>query len=80
MTNPADQRPLQVTIAETYGSFIELPRDLVDRVHNLLKENDIPHEVGQQAISVDGGPAMVLIYLSRKTNPRRVQELLDATA
>jgi hypothetical protein len=80
MTDPSNQRPVQVTTAGTSGSYSMLALDLLERVRKLLQENDIPHWVGHHAISVDGRPAVVVINLDRKADPRRVQDLLDAAA
>jgi hypothetical protein len=80
MTDTSNQRPIQVTTAGTSGSYIMLTIDLLERVRQLLQENDIPHWVEHHAISVDGRPAVIVINLGRKFDPRRVQDLLDAAA
>jgi hypothetical protein len=54
-----------------------VPADQLDQVRKLLDANDIPHWVEHNAISVDGRPAVVVINLGKKTDPRRVQALLD---
>jgi hypothetical protein len=54
-----------------------VPVDQLDQVRKLLHANDIPHWVDHNAISVDGRPAVAVINLSKKTDPRRVQVLLD---
>jgi hypothetical protein len=55
-----------------------VPVDLLEKVRKLLVENDIPHWVDHNAISVDGRPAVTVINLGRGADSRRVQELLDA--
>jgi hypothetical protein len=54
--------------------------ELLEKVRKLLVENGIPHWVDHHRISVDGRPAVTMIYLGRKVDSRRVQDLLDAAA
>lgn len=51
---------------------------LLEKVRKLLVENDVPHWVDHYAILVDGRPAVTVISLDRRTDSRRVQDLLDA--
>ncbi len=55
-----------------------VPVDQLNQVRKFLNANDIPHWVDLNTISVDGRPAVAVINLSKKTDPRRVQALLDA--
>jgi len=54
-----------------------VPVDQLDQVRKLLHANDVPHWVDHNAISVDGRPAVVVVNLGKKTDPHRVQVLLD---
>jgi hypothetical protein len=54
--------------------------ELLEKVRKLLVENDVPHWVEHNAISVDGRPAVTVINLGRRADSRQVQTLLDAAA
>jgi hypothetical protein len=77
MTDTSKQRPVQVRTVDDI-SYLRVPEELVERIHKLFEENNVPHWVENLILSVDGGPRMVVIHLSRKADPRRAQELLDA--
>jgi hypothetical protein len=78
MTDTATQKPIRVSTESPSGPYIKLSVESLERVKKLLVENDIPHWVDHIAVSVDGRPATTLIYVGRKVDSRRVQELLDA--
>jgi hypothetical protein len=78
MTDTTTRRPIRVSTDSTSGPYIMVPVDLLEKVRKLLVENDIPHWVDHNAISVDGRPAVTVINLGRGADSRRVQELLDA--
>ncbi len=80
MTDTGTRRPIRVSTDGTSGPYIMVSRELLEKVRNLLVENDVPHWVDHHAISVDGRPAVTVINLDRRVDPRRVQELLDAAA
>ena len=79
MTDSATRQPIRVSTDGTAGPYIMVSVELLEKVRELLVENDVPHWVDHLAISVDRRPAVTVINLGRKTDPRRVQELLDAT-
>jgi hypothetical protein len=80
MTDTSNRKPIRVSTDGTSGGYIMVSVDQLDKVRKLLQENDVPHWVDHNAISVDGRPAVAVINLGRRTDPRRVQELLDAAA
>jgi hypothetical protein len=80
MTDTTARRPIRVSTDGTSGPYIMVPVELLEKVRTLLVENDIPHWVDHNAISVDGRPAVTVINLGQRVDPRRVQDLLDAAA
>jgi hypothetical protein len=80
MTDTSTRRPIQVSTDGTSGPYIMVSVELLEKVRRLLVDNDVPHWVDHHAISVDGRPAMTVINLGRRVDPRRVQELLDTAA
>ena len=80
MTDTTTRRPIRVSTDGTAGPYIMVPVELLEKVRKLLVENNIPHWVEHNAISVDGRPAVTVINLGQKADPSRVQDLLDAAA
>ena len=80
MTDTAIRRPIRVSTDGTSGPYIMVSVELLEKVRKLLVENDVPHWVDHNAISVDGRPAVTVINLGRNVDSRQVQDLLDAAA
>jgi len=80
MTDTTTRRPIRVSTDGRAGPYIMVPVELLEKVRKLLVENNIPHWVDHNAISVDGRPAVTVINLGQKADPSRVQDLLDAAA
>ncbi|MGH7173534.1 MAG: hypothetical protein ACRELF_03565 [Gemmataceae bacterium] len=80
MTDTSTQRPIRVSTESPSGPYIMLSVELLEKVRKLLVENGISHWVEHLRISVDGRPAVTMIYLGRKVDPGQVQDLLDAAA
>ena len=79
MIDEATKKPLQVKTDKLAGSSVEVSLGMRDKVLKLFQEHDIPHWAAHQAISVDGSPMMVMIYLRWEANPQAAQEILDRT-
>ena len=80
MTDTSTQQPIRVSTESLSGPYIKVSVELLEKVRRLLVENGIRHWVEHLAISVDGRPAVTVIYLGRNTDSRQVQDLLDAAA
>jgi hypothetical protein len=80
MTDTATQRPIRVSIDGSSGSYIMVSVELLEKVRQVLVQNDVPHWVDHHAISVDGRPAVTVINLGRRVDSCLVQKLLDAAA
>jgi len=80
MIDTATQKPIRVASGGASGPYLRVPKEQLDQVRKLLQANDIPHWVDHYAISVDGRPPVVVINLGKKTDPHRVQALLDDAA
>jgi len=80
MTDTATRRPIRVSTESTSGPYIMVSVEILEKVQKLLVENNVPHWVEHNAISVDGRPAVTVINLGRKVDSRQVQDLLDAVA
>ncbi len=80
MNDTPNRRPIKVTTDGKSGAYIMVSVDLLEKVRQVLGKNEIPHWVDHNEISVDGRPAVTVINLGRKADPRAVQDLLDAAA
>ncbi len=80
MIDEATKKQIQVETHERAVASVRVSLGMLDKVLKLFQENDIPHWASHHAVSVDGSPMMVYIYLRRKANPQAAQELLDCLA
>ncbi|AGA28198.1 hypothetical protein [Singulisphaera acidiphila] len=80
MIDTTTRRPLRVSTDGTAGPYIMVPVSQLDRVRRLLLDNKIPHRVDEDAISLGGNPAVVVIDLVRSDDAERTQAILDANA
>ncbi len=80
MSDATTGQPVRVSTDGTGGPYIMVPTDQVDRVRKILEDHRVAHWVDHVAISVDGRPAVAVINLGRRADPRQVQSLLDAAA
>jgi hypothetical protein len=80
MNDISNQKPIEVSIPRTTGPYIEVTLAQLEKVREVLQAHGVEHWVDHLAISVDGRPATVWIYLDKKCNPSQVQQILDAAA
>ncbi len=78
MSGSITQKPIRVSTDGTAGLSIMVPTDQLKRVHKLLEEYRVPFWVDHNAVSVDGAPALAVINIGPRTDPRQAQTLLDA--
>jgi hypothetical protein len=77
MTDAFTRKPMRVRNEGTAGPYIILPVSQLDEVRRLLESQHIRYWVGENAISINGGPETVIINLGREGNAAAVQALLD---
>jgi hypothetical protein len=78
MNDSATRKPIRVSIDGTAGPYIMVATDQVDQIRKILEDNHIQFWVDHNAVSVDGSPALAVINLGRRIDPRQVQAFLDA--
>jgi hypothetical protein len=78
MIDGATKKPLRVIPNDEVGPYINLPLDQLDEVRRVLDSHGIRYRVLEDAISLNGGPFMVIIHLARGTDPQAVQGVLDS--
>jgi hypothetical protein len=75
----SETRERVVVSAEgTGGAYIMLPFDQVGDIEAILRGNGVPFWTDSDSISLDGGPAIIVVNLGREADVSRVQQLLDA--
>ncbi|MBI1918125.1 MAG: hypothetical protein HYS12_25825 [Planctomycetes bacterium] len=78
MTDATTKNPLRVSTIGTAGPFIRLAFTQLDEVRQLLDRHGIRYWVRENAISLDGGPEMIVVKLGREGNAAAVQAILDS--
>lgn len=58
--------------------YIDLPEKQCKTVAALLDVHGIEYEIEEHVISINDGPERAFINLGRKTDPIRVQQILDS--
>jgi len=77
MTDAATQKALRVSTDGTAGPYIMLPFSQLDEVRRLLNGRGIRYWVEENAISINGGPEIVVINFGREGDAAAVQAVLD---
>ena len=80
MIDTSTQKPLRVSTAGNAGPYIMVPVDQLESVRNLLDTNEISYWVDEEAVSLDGKPAITVINLGQQTDPKIIQGLLDSVS
>ena len=78
MIDVTTKKPLRVSNEYPPAPYIRLPFSQLDEVRRLLDSRSIGYWVDENAISINGGPEMIVINLNRGTDVAAVQALLDS--
>lgn len=78
MIDKATKKQVKVSKDGTAGPYIILPEEQVKTVCSTLSKNGVSHWVDDEAVSLDGEPAVATVNLAYKADPSLVQALLDA--
>jgi len=76
MIDTKTKKPLRVSTIGTAGPYIRLPFSQLEQVRQLLDSRGIRYWVRENAISLDGGPEMIVVNLGREGNAAAVQAIL----
>jgi hypothetical protein len=80
MIDTATQKPIRVEVDPASGPYIRVSVNHLEQVRKLLTESGTSYWGDKLVISVNGRPAEATINLSKRSDPGRVQALLDAVA
>lgn len=78
MTDVETQDQLKISTDGDAGPYLMLPLQQLDDVLRLLKTHGVTFSVDDDAILLDGRPAIAIVNFGRDTDPRQLQRLLDA--
>lgn len=78
MTDATTQARLRVSSEGTMGPYIRVPFSQLEEVKQTLDGSRIRYWVGENAISLDGGPEFVVIDLGRAADASAIQAVLDS--
>ncbi|MGL4554927.1 MAG: hypothetical protein ACRC33_27485 [Gemmataceae bacterium] len=77
MTDVTTRRPLRVSGGGDAGPYLMVPVGQLDEVKGLLDGHRIRYWVDENAISLNGEPAVAIVNFGRGTEGGKVQALLD---
>ena len=78
MTDMTKNKPLRVSGDGSAGPYLMVPLGQLDEVRGLLDSHQIYYWVDENAISLDGEPAIAFVNFGRGTEGRKVQVILDS--
>jgi len=78
MIDSITQERIVVYTEGTGGPYFMVANDQLEAVVEALRQHRVAHWVDDDAISLDGEPAVAVINLGRGTDVSAVQQILDA--
>ncbi len=78
MIDTTTHKPLLVSTDGKAGPYIMVPEAQLEKVRALLDTNEVSYWVDEEAISLDGKPEITVINLGHRTDPERIQHLLNS--
>lgn len=78
MTDTVTRKPIQVETDGGELGYIRLPLAQLEAVSAVLDAHNVPYWPDEEALSIDDGPEIIWINLSRKADLAEVQRILDS--
>lgn len=78
MIDVITQERIVVHTEGTGGPYLMVANEQIDTVVTTLQSHRVPHWVDEDAISLDGEPAVAIVNLGRSADVSEVQQVLDA--
>ena len=78
MIDTTSHKQLSVSTDGDAGPYIMAPVTQLERIRTLLDANKVRYWVDEEAISLDGKPEVAVINLGHRSDPERIQRLLDS--
>ncbi|MEZ6113479.1 MAG: hypothetical protein R3C99_21070 [Pirellulaceae bacterium] len=77
MIDASTAKPLSVSTDGNAGPYIMVPIQQIDEVRALLDANAVAYWVDEDAISLNGQPAVTVVNLGHGADAASVQRILD---
>jgi hypothetical protein len=78
MIDTTTHKPLCVSTDGGAGPYLMVPVAQLEKVRALLDANKVPYWVDEEVISLDGKPEVAVINLGHRSDPQRIQHILDS--
>lgn len=78
MIDTTTHKRLSVSTDGGAGPYITVPVAQLENVKALLDANKCSYWVDEEVISLDGKPEVAVINLGRRSDPAKIQHLLDS--
>jgi len=78
MIDTTSKNPVAVEAYDQTRPFFWIPVSQLDHVRRVLDSHDLPYEVDDTAIALDGEPEMIVVNLGHEVDVHAVQQLLDS--
>ena len=80
MTDTTTKKRLHVSADGTAGPYLMAPVVQLKDVRRLLDSNGVRYWVDENAISLDGQPAVAIINFGRGAEGKKIQAILDSVS
>ncbi|MEW4530543.1 hypothetical protein [Maioricimonas sp. JC845] len=78
MIDASTNQPLSVSVDGEAGPYVMVPVQQLDEVQAVLDRAKVRYWVDEDAISLDGEPAITVVNFGRDTDAESVQGILDS--
>ncbi len=80
MTDTTTKKRLHVSADGTAGPYLMVPVVQLADVRRLLDSNGVRYWIDENAISLDGQPAVAVINFGRGAEGKKIQAILDSVS
>jgi hypothetical protein len=77
MIDSVRKKPIRIEMGGNAPADFSLPFQQLDQVRALFDANNIKYWVDEEVLSIDDGPEIAFVTISRNSDPELAQQLLD---
>lgn len=77
MIDSLTKKPLKIIPEEKGGPSLRIAVEQLKDVQKVLDEHKVDYWVPEYAFSFNDGPMKISVYFSSRTDPKKVQKILD---
>ena len=78
MTDIVTKKPIKIEMGGDAPADFSIPYQQLDQVRALFDANHIECWVDDEVLSIDDGPEIAFVTISRRSDPELAQRLLDS--